>query len=852
MMSRSKDMPIALRFALRELRGGLNGFRIFMACLILGVAAIATVGSLTKAIEEGLEREGQTILGGDLEINSFQKAFDADLLEWANARGQVSESVRLRTMARIDGDESLTVTGDTSTLVELRAVDELYPLYGTFDTTPQLDNKALFDKRGDTWGAAVDPLLAERLNVKLGDTLSFGKIKADIRAFIDREPDKANQGFQLGPSVLIRREAMDETGLITLGSLVNYYFKIRMEPGTDLKAMRDEIKETWPDERWRVRDRSNSAAGLRRFIDRMGEFLVIVGLAALIVGGVGVGNAVKGYMDRKTRTIATMKILGAEGKVVFATYFMQVLLIGIVSVIIGLAIGAFMPSVLGAFLPDTLPIKPEGGIYPTALILAALYGLMITVAFTAWPLGKARDLPAVRLFRAIVAPENSRPRGSYLLLIILALAVVVALAVGLAENAWFAFAFLAAAVAALIILRATSWFIERLAASLPRSKNALVRMAIANLHRPGAATGAVVISLGLGLTLFATITLIEGNLQNQLGTQVPEEAPAFFILDIQPDQVDDFKSTAEGIEGVEDVVTIPSLRGRVTKVKGIDASEYEVPNSEFRWVLRGDRGLTYESELPESNEIVDGEWWPGDYAGGPEISLGKEAADGLGLKVGDTMTVSILGREITATIRSTRQINWGTFGFNFVILFDPYTLKAAPHTFTATLKANAETEKEAYRTLTRKFRNITAIRMKEVLSSVNQIVSQVSIAVEATGLVAIFSGIFVLAGAIAAGFRQRVYESVILKVVGAIRSQILRAYLLEYALIGAITAFIALALGTLAGWLVITQVWESEFQALPGPMLTIVAVSLGVTIVFGLGASFRALSIKPNQVLRSE
>ncbi|UTW55195.1 ABC transporter permease [Kordiimonas sp. SCSIO 12610] len=852
MLSRSINLPIAIRFALRELRGGLSGFRIFIACLTLGVAAIATVASLTKAIEEGLEREGQTILGGDMEVNSFQSDPGPELLKWAQDQGEVSVSARLRTMARIEGDESLTATGDTSTLVELRAVDEAYPLYGTLDTSPQLDNKALFDKRGETWGAAVDPLLAERLNIGLGDTLTFGNIQADIRAFIDREPDKANQGFQLGPSVLIRREAMDKTGLITLGSLVNYYYKIRVAPETDLEAMREEIKETWPDERWRVRDRSNSAAGLRRFIDRMGEFLVIVGLAALIVGGVGVGNAVKGYMDRKTRTIATMKILGADGQTIFTTYFMQVIFIGILSIILGLAIGAFMPSILASVLPDTLPIKPEGGIYPAALSLASAYGLMITVAFTAWPLGKARDLPAVRLFRALVAPETGRPRLSYLLLISLAVASVIAMAVGLANNPAFAFGFLLSAMAALAILLFTSWLLQRLAARLPRSKNALVRMAIANLHRPGSATSAVVISLGLGLTLFATITLIEGNLQSQLGTEVPEEAPAFFILDIQSNQVDAFEETAKSIKGVEDVETIPSLRGRVTKVKGIDASEYEVPDSEYRWVLRGDRGFTYQSDLPESNEIVDGDWWPADYAGGPEISLGKEAADGLGLSVGDTMTISILGREITATIRSTRQINWGTFGFNFVILFDPYTLKAAPHTYTATLKADGETEKLAYRTLTREFRNITAIRMKEVLSSVNTIVSQVSIAVEATGLVAIFSGVFVLAGAIAAGFRQRVYESVILKVVGAVRSQILRAYLLEYTLIGLITALIALGLGTLAGWLVITQLWESEFRALPGPMLTIVAVSLAVTIIFGLGASFRALSIKPNEVLRSE
>lgn len=844
MITRHANTPIAVKLALRELRAGLNGFKVFMACLILGVTAIAAIGSLTRAIQDGLEREGQSILGGDVEVNIYQREATPEAIAWFQEAGDMSSSARLRTMARVEGVPS-------STLVELRAVDGLYPLYGDFLTSPTLDNEALFSEKNGLWGVAIDPLLAEKMDVQVGDTLVFGRIKADIRAFIDKEPDKANLGFQLGPTVMIGRDALAETGLVTTGSLVNFYYKLRLAPGADVDAFRETMKEAFPDENWRVRDRGTSAPGLRRFIEQMGMFLTLVGVSALVVGGVGVGNAVRGYMDRKTRTIATLKILGADGNTVFATYFIQILLIGAVAIVAGLTAGAFLPGTLSQFLPETLPVKPDGGVYPVALLLAAIYGLMITIAFAVWPLGKARDLPAVRLFRAIVAPEGRWPRLIYTAIIFGAGFVVVLLAVGLSDNSTLAAGFMGGAGAALALLRLTSWAIEKVAAKAPRSKNALVRMAVANLHRPGAATGAVVISLGLGLTLFAGLALIEGNLGKRLGEQVPNEAPAFFMLDIQPYQVEDFQATARGIEGVEEIVTIPNLRGRVTHLNGTPASEVEV-SQEVRWVLRGDRGLSYMDELNKGSSLVEGDWWPEGYTGEPEVSLGKEVADGLGLSIGDTITVNVLGRDITATVRSLRTIDWGTFGFNFVILFDPDTLASAPHTFMATLKASGEAERQAHSAITTQFPNITAVRMKEVLSSVNDMVAQIGMAVRATAMVAIIAGILVLAGAIAAGFQQRVYESVILKVVGAVRSQILRAYLLEYALIGIVTATIALGLGTLTGWIVVEKVMEMEFSFLPVPMLITVATSLFVTVLFGMGSSFRALSVKPNAVLRTE
>ncbi len=847
MISHNTSLPIPLRLALRELRGGLAGFRIFVACLILGVTAIAAVGSLTSAIQESITREGQSILGGDIEINIFQQEADQALYTWAEGYGRLSSSARLRTMAR-----TVPENGEaSSTLVELRAVDNLYPLYGNFITSLALDHSGLFTKEGKHWGAAIEPALAGRLKVKLGDTLRLGNITVKVRALIEKEPDKANLGFQLGPTVMVSTEAFRQTDLITPGSLVNYYYKLRLNQGGELAKTLESLEATFPDNAWRVRSRNTSAPGLRRFLDQMGMFLTLVGIAALVVGGVGVGNAVKGYMDRKTKTIATLKILGASGSTIFKTYFLQVLIIGFAATLIGLSLGAALPGVLATFLPDSLPVQTGAGFYPKALVMAALYGLLVTIAFTTWPLAKARDLPAMRLFRALVSPDRKWPRPAYLALTGLAAAVVVLIAVTMADNAVLAAGFLGGTALTFLLLRLTSLMIEKTAAKAPRAGSAITRMTIANLHRPGAATGAVVLSLGLGLTLFSGLALVEGNMTRQLENDIPEDAPAFFLLDIQKHQLADFTETALSLPGVEELVTVPSLRGRISKLNGLPASEDKAADN-VRWVLRGDRGLSYMDELSEGGEIVEGEWWPVSYSGPPEISLGKEVADGLGLKIGDTLTVTVLGREITATIRSLREINWGTFGFNFIILFDPYTLQAAPHSYMATLKTTGNTETETYQALTGKFTNVTAVRMKEVLSSVNEMMTQVSTAVRATAFVAIIAGVLVLAGALAAGFRQRVYESVILKVVGAVRKQILTAYLMEYALIGLVTALIALTLGGLAGWAFISLAMKMPFTLLPEPMILTVASSLIVTICAGLASTLKILSVRPNQVLRTE
>lgn len=837
-------LPLTLRLAARELRGGLRGFRVFLACLFLGVAAIAGVGSLANAILLGLEQEGQTLLAGDVEVRLFQREASGEELEYLASTGTVSRNTRLRAMARATGSGERTLT-------EIKAADDLYPLYGGFRTDPPLDRETLVDKRGGHWGIAIPPELADRLRVDIGDEVRIGDALFEVRALIDNEPDRTNEGIQWGPTVFMHWDALAETNTVQIGSLIHYHYRLQLPPEADIEVWTEALGEKFPEANWRVRDRTGSAPGVRRFVERMGMFLTLVGLTALMVGGVGVGNAVRAYLDGKTETIATLKTLGARGDMIFRVYLTQILMIGLVGIALGLVVGGVVPFMLSEALSERIPVPPAFGFYPGPLVTAGVYGVLITVAFAVWPLAKARDIPAARLFRQVVSPDNTRPRWRYLAVIAAAIGVTLAIAILLSELKMLAAGFALGTALVLGFLKLTGYLVQKGAAKLPRPKRPGLRLALANLHRPGAATGAVVLSLGLGLTLLSAIALIEQNLSARVQGQIPEQAPAFFMIDIQKDQAEAFRTAAEAIEGISEVRIVPALRGRIIRINGI-ATEDAVIAPEQRWVVSGDRSLTYANDVPEGNVLVAGEWWDADYAGPPLVSFSAEEAAGLGVTVGSTITLNILGREFTATIANLRQLDWGTMGFNFVVVFAPGTLETAPHTHMATLMAEGDAERTAHRLLTDAFPNITAIRMKEVLETINGVLSEIGVAVRATALVTILAGILVLAGAMAAGQRARVYDAVIMKVLGAVRRDVLKAYVLEYVALGLITGVVALALGTAAGYVVVVYVMDLDFGLYPGAMLLTIVASIGATLFFGLIGTWAALGAKPMAVLREQ
>ncbi len=843
-----ESLGLSIKYAFRELRGGLNGFRIFVACLILGVAAIAGVGTLSSSINDGLRANGKVILGADIDVRLTARPADPPQRQWLAKQGEVSSLIVMRAMVHAP-------SVDLRLLAELKSVDAIYPLYGDLKLNTRDGGfvgspyQFLQNQEG-SYGALVEPLLLDRLEIGIGDTLKIGQQDFVISGVIEREPDKASQGMALGPRVIISDAAMSMTGLVQPGSLLKYHYRLKLADNISIEEFRDLADQQQANAGWRITDSSNGAPGIKRFVDRVAMFLTLVGLTALVVGGVGVGNAVRSYLEGKTETIATLKCLGASSSFIFRIHYFQVLILALLGSLIGVVLGVGGAYVASQFLAQALPVPAVVTLQMSPLILATAFGLLTATLFAVWPLARARETSAASLFRDF-AGQKKWPKPFFQLVTAIAFVTLVGLAVGTFNEKFFAIAFVIAASLVFAILYFVGMAVQEIAKKAPRARFPILRLAIANLHRPGSATASVVLSMGLGLTLFVTVALIEGNLRAQVQDQLPENAPAFFFIDIQNSQLADFKDATASIDGVSDVNHVPNLRGRVVSVNGVPASEVKI-SSDVKWVLRGDRGLTYSKEIPVNATIVAGDWWPENYTGSPLISLSEDAAVGMGVGVGDEMTINVMGREITAKIASLRKIDWSSLAINFVIVFDHDTLAAAPHSHLATAKASDASERELFRAVTKTFPNISVVRMKEALQTVSKILEQLSSAVTATASVTLVSGILVLAGAFAAGHRKRVYDSVILKVLGATRKDIFKIFVVEYALLGLVTSIIAAGAGWLGAYIVITDVLEAKWMNLPLTVLGTVAVSVFVTILFGLFGSWKALGEKPAPLLRSE
>ena len=648
-----RTLRLALRFSLREMRGGLTGFLIFLTCIALGVAAIGGVNSVARAISAGVANEGQALLGGDIRFELVQREATPAEKAYLQDLGALAQSISMRSMARRDD-------GSDQALVELKAVDNLYPLYGALETSPALPPDELLGERGGVFGAAAPDILFERLGLKVGDSVRIGGATFALRAMLDTEPDAASEGFGFAPRLLVSLDGMRATGLIQPGSLFTAAYKIRLSSPTNaggLSQIREKANQAFPEAGWSIRTRDNAAPALSANIERFSQFLTLVGLTALVVGGVGVANAVRAYLESKRGVIATFKSLGASGGFVFTVYLVQILLIAAVGIAIGLLAAAAMPYAAGAALSAVIPVPAEGGLYPGALGMGALFGLLVTLAFALLPLGRARDVPATALFREMGFEGRGLPRLPYMLAAVAIVAVLAALAVGFSDDRRIALIFVGATVFAFVVLRAVADLVQWLARRGPRVRSTALRLAIGNIHRPGALTASVVLSLGLGLTLLVTLAMIDGDLRRQVSSTLPERAPNFFFVDIQPAEIDAFSGliAAEAPDGA--LSRVPMLRGRVVALNGVPSEKVKVP-PEGAWVLRGDRGVTYSETVPENATLTEGAWWPADYSGEPLVSFSAEEGREIGLKIGDTITVNVLGRNITARIASFRAVQW--------------------------------------------------------------------------------------------------------------------------------------------------------------------------------------------------
>jgi len=841
-------LALPLRYALREMRGGLGGFLIFIACIALGVGAIGGVNSVARSITQSVSAQGQTLLGADIRFELNQREASAAERAFLDSLGEVAVSAGRRSMARLED-------GSDQALVELKAVDAAYPLYGRLETSPALPNADLFGERQGVWGAAAPDLLFERLGLKPGDRVRVGGGVFELRARLVAEPDAISDGFGFAPRLMVSMGGLRASGLIQPGSLVEHVYKIRLPAGaTDgaIKAISDRASSEFPQAGWSARSRANAAPALSSNVERFSQFLTLVGLTSLVVGGVGVANAVRAHLDAKRGVIATLKSVGASGGFVFSLYLFQVLIVAAIGIVIGLGIAAATPFAASGALSSVVPIAAEASIYPDALALGVVFGLLTTLAFAILPLGRARDVPATALFRELGLEARGWPRPTYLVAVGAIALALAALAIWYSADRRIAIIFVGAAVVAFLVLRAVAEIVQWLARRAPTVRSTPLRLAIGNIHRPGALTPSVVLSLGLGLTLLVVLALIDGNLRRQIAGDLQQRAPNFFFVDIQSSEVEQFAGLIARESPTGELMRVPMLRGRVLQLNGVDVQKLVVP-PEAAWVLRGDRGITYSPTIPENATVSAGQWWSADYSGPPLVSFAAQEAGELGLKLGDTVTVNVLGRNITATIANLRQVQWESMGINFVMVFSPNAFAGAPHAWLATLQDKQATAGEEARLLnavTRAFPAVTTVRVKDALDIVNDLVAQLGAAIRAAAAVALISSVLVLAGALAAGNRARTHDAVVLKMLGATRGTLITAYSLEYLLIGLATAIFALLAGGAAAWFVVARVMNLPSAFLPDVALTTIAVALTLTVGMGLAGTWRILGQKAAPVLR--
>jgi putative ABC transport system permease protein len=842
--------PLALRLVLREQRNGLRGFYVFIACVALGVAVITGVGSLADALRAGFERQGEAMLGGDVVLSRPHKPLDAAERAWLAHRGTVSESANMRAMAR-------RVDGSDQALVEVKGVDGAYPLAGEVRLA---GGAALQEVLREGATAAVDPILLARLGLKIGDQLSIGTLQLTVRDTIETESDRLSARLTVGPRVLMSLDTLRRTGLIEPGSLVGWRYALKLsgdagKTGAGLRKFRDDVKAALPEAGFTIRDRRDPSPRVSQTLERLRQFLTLVGLTALLVGGVGVANAVATYIDRRRKVIAAFKSLGATSRVVFGLHLLQVLLMAGIGVALGIALGSLIPFGLVAWFGDMLPIRADLGLGADSVLVASSYGVLVALLFALWPLGRAEQVRPAVLFRDEVAPERVLPRPRIIALTLSAAVLVAVLAILSADARLLAFYYCLAVVGIFAVFLLLGSLVSWVARRIPRPRQPELALAVGNLGAPGGLTRSIVLSLGAGLSLLVAVMLVNSSIVAELTERLPAESPSYFVLDIKRPEIAAFESLVRREFPGAQVRSAPMLRGRIVKVGQRPAEQVKAP-PEAQWVLNGDRGLTYSEGVPEGSRVVAGSWWPAHYSGEPLVSFEADIAKGLGLKIGDSVTVNVLGRNVTARIANLREVKWESLSLNFVLVFSPNTLAGAPHNLlaTVTLPKDAPLAAEAIlaQRMGREFPATTAVRVKDAIEAFDAIFQRIMVAVRAASGITLLAGAFVLAGALATAQRRRIQQAVILKTLGATRRRILASHLAEYAILAVLTSFIALGIGAVAAWITVVHIMHLEFVFSGAAAAEAIGLAVALVGLFGGFGTWRVLRAPAVPYLRAE
>jgi putative ABC transport system permease protein len=834
-------MLFTLRLAWRETRGAWRQFSYLIACITLGVAALVAVGSFAASLERTVGRSARALMGGDVEIRSSQPLS-------ARAEAAASELARggVKTLGLHELVAMSSATG-RSQVVELKTVGPGYPLYGELLTEPQGPLATLVGNGR----ALVHPSLLQKLGLSVGDGMRIGEGDFLISGVIRQEPDRAVGVFSLGPRVMIAPEDLARTHLVRPGSRVRHRMLFRLPAGTSAEAFKEALAERLPDPSLRIITYGQAQPGMRRFWDQLTVYLGLTGLVALMVGGIGVATSVRTFVRGKLDTIAVLKSLGAGWRQILAAYLLQTVLLGFAGSLLGAALGTGLQQALVPALSPLLPFPLEATLSLRSVAAGLCMGTGLTLLFALWPLLDIRRvLPALILRRDVEARLPGRRPWLAAVPIVAGLA---ALAFWQAGSLKIGALFVGGLAGALVLLGATARLMIYAARRLPRARSLAWRQAVNNLHRPDSHAGVVLVSLGLAVMLIVTVALLEQSLRADLVDRGPERSPAFFFVDIQPDQAEPFRRLVTDRTGRPPDLT-PVVRSRLAMINGSPVAHTPRHKREETWYLSREYVLTWGAGPPEHNTVVAGRWWTEEEARRePLISVEEEIAKSLGITIGGTLGFDIQGVTVQARVVNLRRVDWQSFNSNFFVIFSQGALDAAPATYLATARARPEEEGAVQSAVIAAFPNITVIPVREVLERLSGVLDQIALAIRLLAGVSIATGVIVTAGALGVSRYQRLYQSVLLKALGATRGFVARLFAVEYALLGVAAGLCGSLFAAALAWGVLH--WALDVRVGAGSPLVVAAGMVGATLLaLGVGflGTWRLLGRKPLGVLRGE
>ena len=835
-----------VRIASRDLRRGHRGFWIFLSCLALGVAAITAVMVMSASLVNGIAKDGRMLLGGELAIGQqFHDLTDAQRVQIGEYSETMTRFIEMRTLLRTEDVRR-------SVLVSLKAVDDRYPLYGTFDLRGGGSLTELIRRADDTWGAVVDPVLVESGRASIGEKVIFGNAEFTVMGVIENEPDRIGStgSFGFWPRVIISSGAMADAGLVVEGSRSYFDYRLRLKESLDPQALVAELAERYP--LLDVRDFTNASPNLSEVIERIGVLLALAGLTTLLIGGVGVSNAVRAYLDSRLSTIAILKCVGAAQRKVFLIYLTQILMLSGVGIGLGIMIGIMATLVSAAVIERLYSLPVAFSFSPAIAVIIITYGVLTALLFTLWPLACALNTKPSALFRNMISTDRRKASWYYAAMSALMAAALAAIVIMTAYERRFAIWFVICVSAAWLAFRLVGLLITALSRQFGFRHRPVVRLAIANLHRPGSATSDIVLAIGLGLSVLVATAMVSANMDEQINNLIPDNAPTFFFTGIQSEQLPGFKELVTAVDGVSDLNILPYIPGRISRIKGLDPLDALV-DEDSRWLVDddGERIFSYTAEPLEDVVVIAGDWWSPAYAGPTLLSVHRDVAEGFDVAVGDTITMNILGREITGTVHNIRDLEWRSMRLNFAIMLSPYPLSSIPHSNIGTVRVPPDIEFELQEQVASSYTNVTVIRIKDALNRVSDLMGQARSVANSISVVTILAGILVLAGIVISESRRRAYESVLLKTIGASRRYVLMAFSLEYLLQGGITATVAVVFGTLASWAVVTGLMGWDWRLIALPALNTAILGLAISLVLGMLGIMRALRHRPLMYLRN-